>query len=74
MYYFNFFLSWKVFISPLILNDNFARLSILDLKLFSFSAQNTSLHAILAFKVSIAKSAIILLGLPMLFDFSLLQP
>jgi hypothetical protein len=35
------------------------------LKLFSFSAQNTSLHAVLAFKVSIEKTAVILMGLPL---------
>jgi hypothetical protein len=32
------------------------------LKLFSFSAQKTSLHALLAFKVSVEKSAVILMG------------
>jgi hypothetical protein len=35
------------------------------LKLFSFSAQNTSLHAVLAFNVSFEKSAVILMGLPL---------
>jgi hypothetical protein len=35
------------------------------LKLFLFSAQNTSLHAFLAFKVSVEKSAVILMGLPL---------
>jgi hypothetical protein len=34
------------------------------LKLFSFSAQNSSLYALLAFKVSVEKSAVILMGLP----------
>jgi hypothetical protein len=38
----------------------------LGLKLFSFSAQKTSLHALLAFKVSIEKSAVILMGLPLI--------
>jgi hypothetical protein len=37
----------------------------LVLKLFSFSARNTSFHALLAFQVSIEKSAIILMGLPL---------
>jgi hypothetical protein len=55
LYCFNFCLSWKIFIAP-ILNDSFA---ILGLKLFSFSAQNTSLHALLAFKVSVEKSGVI---------------
>jgi hypothetical protein len=45
------------------------------LKLFSFSAQNTSLHVLLAFKVSVEKSAMILMGLPLyVIWFSLLQP
>jgi hypothetical protein len=35
------------------------------LKLFSFSALNTLLHALLAFKVSVEKSAVILLDLPL---------
>jgi hypothetical protein len=35
------------------------------LKLFSLSAQNTSLCAILAFKVFIQKSAVILMRLPL---------
>jgi hypothetical protein len=33
--------------------------------LFSFSAQNTSLHALLAYKVIVEKSAVILMGLPL---------
>jgi hypothetical protein len=42
------------------------------MKLFSFSAQNTSLHALLAFKVSVEKSAMILMGLSFyVFFFSL---
>jgi hypothetical protein len=48
-----------------ILNDSFAGESILGLKLFSFSAWNTSLHAFLAFKVSVEKYVFILLGLPL---------
>jgi hypothetical protein len=35
------------------------------LKLLSFSAWKTSLHALLAFKVSVEKSAVILMGLPL---------
>jgi hypothetical protein len=35
------------------------------LKLFSLSAQNTSLHIPLTFKVSIQKSAVILMGFPL---------
>jgi hypothetical protein len=37
----------------------------LGLKLFSFSALKTSLHALLAFNVSFEKSAVILVGLPL---------
>jgi hypothetical protein len=33
--------------------------------LFSFSNRNTSLHALLAFKVSIEKAAVILMDLPL---------
>jgi hypothetical protein len=41
--------------------------------LFSFSAQNASHHALLAFKISIEKSAEILMGLPLyaIYFFSL---
>jgi hypothetical protein len=49
----------------LILNDSFAKHSTLGLKLFFFSAQNTLLHALLAYKVSVEKSAVILMGLPL---------
>jgi hypothetical protein len=52
---------WKVFIAPSILNDSFAEY----VKLFSFSALNISLHALLAFKVSVEKFAVILMGLPL---------
>jgi hypothetical protein len=37
----------------------------LGLKLFSFTARNGSLQALLAFKVSMEKSAVILMGLPL---------
>jgi hypothetical protein len=57
------------FIAPSILNDSFAGQSILGLKSFSFNAQNTSLHALLAFKISIEKSAVILMGLPLCYLF-----
>jgi hypothetical protein len=53
----------KTFIAPCILNDSFAGRSILGLKLFSFSA-NKALHALIVFKVSVEKSAVILKGLP----------
>jgi hypothetical protein len=46
------------------LNDSFAGWSILGLKLFSFSAQNTSSQALLAFIVSVEISAVVLMDLP----------
>jgi hypothetical protein len=63
------------FIDPSILNDSFAGCGILGLKIFSFSAWKTSLHALLPFNVSVEKSAVILMGLPLyvMFFFSLLQ-
>jgi hypothetical protein len=77
IYCFSFCLSWKTFFSPSILNDSFARYSILGLKLFSFGTWNTSLYSLLAFKVSVEKSTVILMGLPLYvicFFFSFLQP
>jgi hypothetical protein len=38
---------------------------ILGLKLFSFRAWKTSFHALLTFNVSVKKSAVILMGLPL---------
>jgi hypothetical protein len=59
------------FYSFLILNDSLGGQSILGLKLLSFSARNTSLHALLDFKISIEKSAVILMGyLYMFFSLS----
>jgi hypothetical protein len=57
-----------------ILNDSFAGCSILRLKLFSFRTQNSSLLALLAFKISVEKSAVILMDLPLYFVFSLSWP
>jgi hypothetical protein len=42
----------------------FGEYSNLGPKLFSFSACNTSFGAILAFKISVEESAVILMGLP----------
>jgi hypothetical protein len=44
---------------------------VLGLKLFSFSAQNASLYALPAFKVSVEKSSVILMGLPLYVIFFL---
>jgi hypothetical protein len=62
IYCVSFCLSWK---TPSILNDSFAGLSILDMKLFSFNARKTSLYALLVFKDSVEKSSVILVGLPL---------
>jgi hypothetical protein len=47
------------------LNDSFAGYSILGLKLFSFTAWKTSPQALLGFNVSVEKSAVVLMGLPL---------
>jgi hypothetical protein len=57
IHYFCFRLSWKIFAHPSIMNDSFSGQNILGLKLFSFGAQNTSLHAFLVFKFSVEKFA-----------------
>jgi hypothetical protein len=64
-YCFSFCLPWKTFIAPSILYDSFAGYSVLGLKLFSFSARKISPQALLAFNVSVEKSAVILMGLPL---------
>jgi hypothetical protein len=65
MYCFSFCLLWKILIAPSILNDSLSQCVILGLKLFSFSAWNTSLHALLVFNVSIEKSIVSLMGWPL---------
>jgi hypothetical protein len=65
IYCFSFCLAWNSFIPLSILNDSFPGWSILGLKLFSFSVWNTSLHALLAFKVSVENSAGTLKDLPL---------
>jgi hypothetical protein len=59
------------FFAPSIFNDGFTGYSILGLKLFSFNAWNTSLYALLAFKVSVEKSPVILMGLLLCYLFFL---
>jgi hypothetical protein len=62
------------FIAPTILNDSFSGWSILGLKLFSFNAWKTSLHALLAFNISVEKFSAILMSLPLyVIVFSLFQ-
>ena len=55
---FNFFLSKKLFISPLILKELFAGYSNLGCRFFSFSTWNISCHSLLAYRVSAEWSAI----------------
>jgi hypothetical protein len=54
-----------IFILPSVLSNSFAGKGFLGLKLFSFSAQNTSVHALLAFKIFVEKSVAILMHLPL---------
>lgn len=54
---FSFCLSGKLFISLLILNDNFAKQSILNCRLLSFSNLIIRCHSFLACNVSTEKSA-----------------
>jgi hypothetical protein len=61
---FSYCLSW-VFISPSIMKDSFAGYGNLGWLLFSFRAWNTSFYALLAFRVSIEKFAVILMSLPL---------
>lgn len=56
--FFRFSLSWKIFISPLILKYSFAVPSSLGWQLFR--TRKTSLHALLTFKICVEKSAIIM--------------
>jgi hypothetical protein len=61
----SFCLLFKTFIAPSILNHSFAGWSILGLKLFSFTARMTSVHALPPFKVSVEKSAVTLMAFPL---------
>ena len=59
------FLSWNILFSPLIVNDSFAGYSSLGLNQWSLSFCSTSIHDLLAFMVSIEKSGVSLIGLPL---------
>jgi hypothetical protein len=61
----NIWLSWKVFVSHLILKDNSSGYSYLAWQLFCFRAWNTSIHALLAFAVSIERSAVTMINSPL---------
>jgi hypothetical protein len=62
---FSFCLLRKIFISPSILKDSFAGYINLGFYLFSFRLWNISIHVLLAFRVSLEKSVVILIGLPL---------
>ena len=61
----SFCLSVKLLISPLYLNEILAECSNLDCRFFSFIALSMSCHSLLASKVSIERSAVILMGIPL---------
>ena len=61
----NLFLSWNILFSPSMVNENFAGNSNLGLHPWSLSVCSTSIQDLLAFKVSIEKSGVILIGFPL---------
>ena len=61
----NFCLSVKLFISPSILNKMPAGYSNLGYRFFPFSTLNTSFHSLLASRVSVERSTVKLMGLPL---------
>ena len=61
----NLFLSWNILFSPLIVNDSLAGYSSLDLHPWSLCFCSTSIQYLLAFMVSIQKSGVSLIGLPL---------
>ena len=61
----SFCLSVKLLISPSYLNDILAGYSNLDCRLFSFITLSMSCHSFLAWRVSIERSAVILMGIPL---------
>ena len=63
-YSFSFCLSWKLFISPSVLNESLAGYSILGCMFFSFSTLNISCQAFIACQVSVERSAVVLILLP----------
>ena len=61
----SFCLSVKLLNSPSYLNDILARYSNLGCRLFSFITLIMSCHSLLALRVSIERSAVILMGIPL---------
>ena len=64
-YCLNLLLSWNILFSTLIVNASLAGYSSLGLHPCSFSVCSTSIQDLLAFKVSIEKSGVILIGFPL---------
>jgi hypothetical protein len=58
-------LSWKEFISPLLIKNTFAGYSNQGWQLLSSKALNTSFHGLIAFRVSMEESSLNLMGLPL---------
>ena len=69
----SFFLSVKLLISPSYLNEILAGYSNLGCMFFSFITLSMSCHSLLACRVSIKRSAVILMGIPLcvIYYFSL---
>ena len=61
----NFCLSAKLFISPSVLNEIFARYSNLGCRFFPFSTLNISYNSLLACRVSAERSAVKHMGFPL---------
>ena len=61
----SFCLSVKLLISPSYLNEILAGYSNLGCRLFSFITLSMSCHSLLAWRVSIERSAVILMGIPL---------
>ena len=64
-YCLNLVLSWNILFSPSMLIESFASYSSLGWHLCSLSVCMTSEQAVLAFIVSVEKSGVILIGLPL---------
>ena len=62
---FSFCLSVKLLISPSYLNEILAGYSSLGCRLFSFITSSMSFHSLLASRVSVERSAVILMGIPL---------
>ena len=65
MYCLNLFLSWNILFSLLIVNNSLAGYSSLGLHPWSLSFCSTSIQDLLAFMVSIEKSGVSLIRLPL---------